>query len=207
MIRSKIKPRSRNTSHLAPLRRRQMFAELLEPRRLLAGDGDPFCSPDILESDVWASGGLGAGVRAEGEGEATPVIFGDFGASLRDALTEISRVVDSIGQSPTFDQLIPILGEAVPVDVGGTSIIDTDTVQKGTDKQATFFAFRSLSHKLASAVTVVIIGIGLSLTGFEPNVEQSQMSKAGIIALFSLLPGISLLLAGCVVHIWRARKL
>ncbi|MEM7097654.1 MAG: MFS transporter [Pseudomonadota bacterium] len=91
-----------------------------------------------------------------------------------------------------------------PVALG--AIIDTETAQNGTDKQATFFAFRSLSHKLASAVTVVIIGIGLGLTSFEPNVEQSQMSKAGIMALFSLLPGMSMLLASCVVHIWRKRK-
>ena len=81
-----------------------------------------------------------------------------------------------------------IIGPSLKADV-----IDWDEAETGERKEGTYFAAWDFVQKCASGVSVWIVGLVLSVSGFEPNVEQSQQTIVGITLLVSALP--------CAVHL------
>jgi len=59
-------------------------------------------------------------------------------------------------------------------------IIDWDEAETGERKEGTYFAAWNFVQKSASGLAVLISGAMLSLTGFEPNIEQSDTALFGI---------------------------
>ncbi len=69
-------------------------------------------------------------------------------------------------------------------------IIDYDEYLTGERKEGAYLAVWNLVRKSAASVTALVTGIVLQLTGFEPNIEQSEQTQFAMRALFALLPCI-----------------
>lgn len=67
-------------------------------------------------------------------------------------------------------------------------VIDYDEYLTGERKEGVYLAALNLVRKSAGSVTAFVTGIVLQLVGFEPNVEQSELTKEALRALFALLP-------------------
>jgi GPH family glycoside/pentoside/hexuronide:cation symporter len=67
-------------------------------------------------------------------------------------------------------------------------IVDYDEFRTGERKEGAYLAVWNLVRKGAGSVTALATGWVLQLSGFEPNVEQSETAKLAIRGLFSLLP-------------------
>ena len=81
-----------------------------------------------------------------------------------------------------------ILAPSIKADV-----IDYDEYQTGQRKEGTYFATFNLASKSASALAILVSGAGLSLIGYEPNVDQGAEVIGMLRILFSALP--------CALHI------
>ena len=68
-------------------------------------------------------------------------------------------------------------------------VIDYDEYMTDQRKEGAYLAIWNLVRKSAASVTALITGIVLQMTGFEPNVEQSQSSLLAIRAMESIIPG------------------
>jgi GPH family glycoside/pentoside/hexuronide:cation symporter len=66
--------------------------------------------------------------------------------------------------------------------------IDYDEYRTGQRKEGAYFAAWSFVFKGASGLTFMLVGIVLQLSGFEPNVEQSEQVKLAMRSLFALFP-------------------
>jgi sugar (glycoside-pentoside-hexuronide) transporter len=69
-------------------------------------------------------------------------------------------------------------------------IIDYDEYLTGERKEGAYLAVWNLVRKSAASVTALVTGIVLQMTGFEPNMEQSEQTQYAMRALFALLPCI-----------------
>lgn len=69
-------------------------------------------------------------------------------------------------------------------------IIDWDELQTGERKEGTYYAAWNFVQKSANGVVVMSAGFVLELTGFVPNVEQTESVKFALSALFGLMPFI-----------------
>jgi len=67
-------------------------------------------------------------------------------------------------------------------------VIDYDEYLTGERKEGTYLAVWNLIRKGAASITALITGVTLQLSGFEPNVPQSEQTQFAMRALFSLLP-------------------
>jgi GPH family glycoside/pentoside/hexuronide:cation symporter len=74
-----------------------------------------------------------------------------------------------------------------------SDIIDYDEFQTGQRKEGAYFAAFSFAFKGSAGLTLMFTGLVLQLSGFEPNVEQTETAKLAIKSLFSLFPLVSLL--------------
>jgi GPH family glycoside/pentoside/hexuronide:cation symporter len=72
-------------------------------------------------------------------------------------------------------------------------VIDYDEYMTRQRKEGTYYAVWNLVRKGAGSVTALATGLVLQLSGFEPNVEQTESAQLGLRTLVSLLPG------GCYV--------
>ena len=68
-------------------------------------------------------------------------------------------------------------------------VIDYDEYLTHQRKEGIYYSVWNLIRKGAGSVTALATGLVLQLTGFEPNVEQTDMAKLGLLALVSILPG------------------
>ncbi|MDA8743910.1 hypothetical protein N9N28_04670, partial [Rubripirellula amarantea] len=115
--------------------RRRAFAELLEPRQMLAGD------IAMLQAEVSVqnqASGLTIQTLAEGEqvleqaerfGAAATDAASSFASGLRDAVAEISRVISAVNSAPALAAEIPYLGSLIPDSIAGATVIDTESIQ------------------------------------------------------------------------------
>ena len=69
-----------------------------------------------------------------------------------------------------------------------SDIIDYDEYQTGQRKEGAYFAAFSFAFKGSAGLTLMFTGLVLQLSGFEPNVEQTETAKLAIKSLFSLFP-------------------
>ena len=106
------------------LRRRRHLAELLEDRRLLAADPE-FIGPVLPPNAAVLSAGSGANEVSD----RVATTASSFGDGLRQAVGEISRVLEAIGSAPELISEIPYLGSLSPNSVGGVEQIDTISLQ------------------------------------------------------------------------------
>ena len=67
-------------------------------------------------------------------------------------------------------------------------IIDYDEYLTGERKEGTYLAVWNLVRKFSSALPAMMTGFALTWLGFEPNVEQSEVVKFTMRALFGLMP-------------------
>ncbi|MEO1526149.1 MAG: PKD domain-containing protein, partial [Planctomycetota bacterium] len=114
-----------SSSHVRSYRRRvsrrRHLLETLEDRRLLAADTD-FYGP-VLPAAI-------TNTQAETSETRVSTTANSFGEGLKQAVREISRVVEAIGSSPELISEIPYLGSLSANSVGGTSQIDTVSIRE-----------------------------------------------------------------------------
>jgi Na+/melibiose symporter-like transporter len=67
-------------------------------------------------------------------------------------------------------------------------VVDYDEYLTGERKEGAYLAVWNLVRKIAGSVTAFIVGIALQLSGFEPNVEQSEVAQNTIRGLLALMP-------------------
>ena len=83
-----------------------------------------------------------------------------------------------------------IVGPSLKADV-----IDWDEAETGERKEGAYFAAWDFVQKSAGGVSVWIIGVVLSMTGFVPNAVQGEHTITGIMLLASAAPCVAHLLA------------
>ena len=69
-------------------------------------------------------------------------------------------------------------------------VIDYDEYLTHERKEGAYLAIWNLIRKSAASVTAFVTGWMLQASGFEPNVEQGEITRVAIRATFSLLPAI-----------------
>ncbi len=67
-------------------------------------------------------------------------------------------------------------------------IVDYDEYMTGERKEGAYIAVWNLVRKIAGSITAFVIGIALQVSGFEPNVEQTELVKWTILSLLALMP-------------------
>ena len=67
-------------------------------------------------------------------------------------------------------------------------VIDWDELRTGERKEGIYFATWNFAAKTAIGLSGMIVGFVLEASGFEPNVEQTDMARWAIRALMSALP-------------------
>ncbi|MEE9278551.1 MAG: glycoside-pentoside-hexuronide (GPH):cation symporter [Myxococcota bacterium] len=82
-----------------------------------------------------------------------------------------------------------VVGPSVKADV-----IDYDEYQTGERKEGAYFAVWNFVRKSAVGVTAMITGFALQLSGFVPNVDQTEQARFAILALYGLFPGVCYLI-------------
>ena len=81
----------------------------------------------------------------------------------------------------------PIVAPSIQSD-----IIDFDEYQTGERKEGAYFAAFSFAFKGSTGLTLMLTGFVLQVSGFVPNVEQTETAKFAIRSLFALFPFVSL---------------
>lgn len=77
-----------------------------------------------------------------------------------------------------------VVGPSLKADV-----IDWDEAETGERKEGSYFAAWNFVQKAAGGVAIWAIGVMLAMTGFVPNVEQSEQTLSGMMLLASAAPG------------------
>jgi GPH family glycoside/pentoside/hexuronide:cation symporter len=79
-------------------------------------------------------------------------------------------------------------------------IIEWDQLQVGERREGAYYGIWTLIRKAGSAAPYIIVAIVFNLVGYEPNVEQTDLSLLGIRLLFGPIPSM-LLIVGIIVFI------
>lgn len=69
-----------------------------------------------------------------------------------------------------------------------SDIVDYDELQTGERKEGGYFAGFNFMQKSAAGVTIIVTGFVLELTGYVPNVEQTEDVQLAIRSLYALFP-------------------
>lgn len=77
--------------------------------------------------------------------------------------------------------------------------IDYGEWKTGERREGITYSFFNFARKIAQSVSGFASGIGLSLVGYVPNVQQTTQSLGGIKGLLLLYPAVTILCAGIVV--------
>ncbi len=70
-------------------------------------------------------------------------------------------------------------------------VIDWDELHTGERKEGSYMAVWTFVQKSAGGLCAILLGFTLEGVGFEPNVEQSQITKWTILGLYGALPGVA----------------
>ena len=76
-----------------------------------------------------------------------------------------------------------VIGSSLKADV-----VDWDEARTGERKEGAYFATWNFVQKLAGGVSIWLIGLVLSGTGFVPNEAQGEGARLGILVLCSIVP-------------------
>lgn len=111
--------------------------------------------------------------------------------------------------SPANTVMIGMAGAAIKFGVGIANALQTvmlaDVVDYGEYKtgrrsESVIFSVQTMLVKFAGAAGGFIVGVGLSIVGYIPNVEQSSSTIAGLEFMMIGLPAIMMLLSGLVYY-------
>ena len=91
-----------------------------------------------------------------------------------------------------------VLGPSLQADV-----IDTDEARTGERKEGTFFAAWGLAMKAAIGTSILLSGVVLDVSGFEPNVAQDESALLGLRVLTSVIPVVLHLIVGFLLMRFR----
>jgi GPH family glycoside/pentoside/hexuronide:cation symporter len=69
-----------------------------------------------------------------------------------------------------------------------SDVIDYDEYKSGKRKEGTYFATWNFIFKSATGITLMLTGVVLSLSGFVPNVEQTDTAKLALLTLYAIFP-------------------
>lgn len=69
-----------------------------------------------------------------------------------------------------------------------SDIIDFDEYETGERKEGAYFAAWNFTYKSATGVTLILTGLVLEWSGFEPNAVQTEGAKSAILGLYSIFP-------------------
>lgn len=116
--------------------------------------------------------------------------------------------------APANALMIGMAGAAIKFGVGIANALQTvmlaDVVDYGEHKtgrrsESVIFSVQTMLVKFAGAAGGFIVGIGLSVVGYQPNVAQSAATIAGLEFMMIGLPAIMMVLSGIVY--WRFYRL
>ncbi|KYN90820.1 melibiose:sodium symporter [Vibrio cidicii] len=116
--------------------------------------------------------------------------------------------------APANALMIGMAGAAIKFGVGIANALQTvmlaDVVDYGEHKtgrrsESIIFSVQTMLVKFAGAAGGFIVGIGLSVVGYQPNVAQSAATIAGLEFMMIGLPAIMMVLSGIVY--WRFYRL
>ncbi len=79
-------------------------------------------------------------------------------------------------------------------------VIDYDELKSGERKEGVYFAVWHFAQKTSSGISLLFVGVILSLVGLEADVEQTETAKLGI---RSLMSGIPLVTYGTGIFLFR----
>ena len=77
-------------------------------------------------------------------------------------------------------------------------VIDLDARDTGDRKEGVFFAAWMFVEKVAGAIVVLMIGLALQATGFEPNAPLTPASGIAMRACLGIAPAV-MLAGGAIV--------
>lgn len=112
---------------------------------------------------------------------------GDFGQLV--ATTALFGVLTGCGA---------VVGPSLKADV-----VDWDEARTGERKEGAYFATWNFAQKAASGISIWIVGSILAMTGYVPNVAQSEETLSGILWLTAVWPAALHVLAALLI--WRFR--
>jgi GPH family glycoside/pentoside/hexuronide:cation symporter len=69
-----------------------------------------------------------------------------------------------------------------------SDVIDYDEYETGERKEGAYFAAWNFVFKCSFGVTLFLTGWVLTLSGFQPNVEQTETAKLALLSLYALYP-------------------
>ncbi|MDA1301710.1 MAG: MFS transporter [Proteobacteria bacterium] len=125
----------------------------------------------------------------------------------------ISMVVTALGFGGMFfvdengDTLISVLAVICGLGAGSgavvapsiqADVIDYDEYLSGQRKEGAYFATWNFVHKSATGLTLMLTGFVLGLSGFVPNVEQTDGARLALLTLFAIFPLVCYLAAAVV---------
>jgi len=90
------------------------------------------------------------------------------------------------------------MGAAVLADV-----VDFDEVETGERKEGAYFASWHFMRKTVQGLMLVVAGLALQWSGFEPNVEQNEFAKMTILVVATVAPCIGYGLAFVIFSYYR----
>ncbi len=82
-------------------------------------------------------------------------------------------------------------------------VIDYDEYQSGERKEGAYAAAHGFAIKAANAAIILLAGLVLQLSGFEPNVDQSPTTKLAISSTFAGVPLVMFLLGAVLLRRFR----
>ena len=122
------------------------------------------------------------------------------------AISTIADLINFIipGDLITFTILASIAFVGISIPNGVTWAFVSDAIdygewKTGERREGITYSFFNFSRKIAQSLSGFASGIGLSLVGYVPNVQQSAQSLLGIKGLLLLYPVITIFCAGLVV--------
>ena len=143
----------------------------------------PYLISQLLTVFVWTEMSRRVGKRATwltGMGVAvvgyvTIFFVGHHDLYLRFLVVTLTGAASSCGQ---------VIGPSIQADV-----VDYDEYTTGERKEGSYFAVFTFLMKSSSGVMIILTGFALSLVGYEPNAEQTELVKFTISALMSWVAG------------------
>ena len=115
-----------------------------------------------------------------------------------------------LDEGDVFQISILALTAGVAAGAGGTiapsiqaDVIDYDEYQTGERKEGAYFSAWNFVFKSAYGVTLMLTGYVLQLSGFEPNVEQTEEVKFALRCLYGAFPFVCYMVGALLVSRFR----
>lgn len=116
-----------------------------------------------------------------------------FGASIFAGEGDVAWVMFWVMGTGIGTGLAAVVGPSLQADV-----IDYDEYRTGERKEGAYFALWNFVRKAAAGITGAMAGLALQLSGFKPNMEQSEGTLLAIRFLYAGVPAIAMILGAAL---------